>query len=33
MDVLLLRAATVLYLAATVAALVGVTGRHELPGR
>lgn len=33
MDLLVLRGAAVLYLAATVAALVGVVGRHELPGR
>src|SRR5258705_7860818 len=33
MDVMVLRVAAVLYLAATVAALAGVAGRHEVSGR
>jgi cytochrome c-type biogenesis protein CcsB len=33
MDLVLLRVAAALYLAATIAALVAVVGRHELPGR
>jgi cytochrome c-type biogenesis protein CcsB len=33
MDILLLRGSALLYLAATIAALAGVAGRHPLPGR
>jgi cytochrome c-type biogenesis protein CcsB len=32
-DLVLLRGATVLYLTATVMALAGIAGRHDLPGR
>jgi cytochrome c-type biogenesis protein CcsB len=33
MDLLFLRVAAIVYLAAMVAALAGIVGRHELPGR
>jgi cytochrome c-type biogenesis protein CcsB len=33
MDLMFLRVAALVYLAATIAALAGIAGRHELPGR